>query len=64
MYPVHFLIAITSSTEATLLHRRTVDAQENPDKYANLLVRIGGYSDYFIKLPKRLQDDVIARSQN
>ena len=40
------------------------DAQENPDKYANLLVRIGGYSDYFIKLPKRLQDDVIARSQN
>ena len=41
-----------------------LDAQKNPDKYADLLVRIGGYSDYFTKIPKRLQDDVIARSQN
>ena len=40
------------------------DAQKNPDKYGDLLVRIGGYSDYFTKIPKRLQDDVIARSQN
>jgi len=40
------------------------DAQKNPDKYGNLIVRIGGYSDYFTKIPKRLQDDVIARSQN
>ena len=40
------------------------DAQKNPDKYADLLVRIGGYSDYFTKIPKRLQDDVISRSQN
>ena len=40
------------------------DAQQNPDQYGNLLVRIGGYSDYFTKIPKRLQDDVIARSQN
>lgn len=40
------------------------DAQQNPDKYGNLMVRIGGYSDYFTKIPKRLQDDVIARSQN
>ena len=40
------------------------DAKKNPDKYGNLLVRIGGYSDYFTKIPKRLQDDVIARSQN
>lgn len=40
------------------------DAQKNPDKYSDLLVRIGGYSDYFTKIPKRLQDDVIARSQN
>lgn len=40
------------------------EAQKNPDKYADLLVRIGGYSDYFTKIPKRLQDDIIARSQN
>lgn len=40
------------------------DAQINPERYTDLLVRIGGYSDYFTKIPKRLQDDVIARSQN
>ena len=40
------------------------DAQKNPDQYADLLVRIGGYSDYFTKIPKRLQDDVISRSMN
>ena len=41
-----------------------IDAQKNPDKYGNLLVRIGGYSDYFTKIPTRLQDDVISRSMN
>jgi len=40
------------------------DAQEHPEQHAELLVRIGGYSDYFTKIPKRLQDDVIARAQN
>ena len=41
-----------------------IDAQKNPDKYGDLLVRIGGYSDYFTRIPKRLQDEVISRSQN
>ena len=40
------------------------DAQKNPDKYADLIVRIGGYSDYFTKITRKLQDDVISRSQN
>ena len=39
-------------------------ARENPEEYRDLVVRIGGYSDYFTRIPKRLQDDVIARSQN
>ena len=39
-------------------------AQQEPDLYADLLVRIGGYSDFFVKLPKSLQDDVISRSAN
>ena len=32
-----------------------IDAQKNPDKYGNLLVRIGGYSDYFTKIPRFLR---------
>ncbi len=39
-----------------------IDAQKNPDGYKNLLVRIGGYSDFFVRLPKDLQDEVISRS--
>ena len=39
-------------------------AQENPEQYKDLLVRIGGYSDFFVTIPKDLQDEIISRSQN
>ncbi len=39
-----------------------VDAQKNPDAHRDLIVRVGGYSDYFVNLPKDLQDNVIART--
>ena len=41
-----------------------LDAQRNPERYGDLIVRIGGYSDYFTRIPKSLQDDVISRSRN
>lgn len=36
-------------------------AQENPQEYANLMVRVAGYSAYFIELDKAVQDNIIAR---
>lgn len=39
-----------------------LEAQKHPERYGDLLVRIGGYSDYFTRIPKALQDDVISRS--
>ena len=39
-----------------------LDAQKNPDKYANLLVRVAGYSAYFTQLSKDVQEDIIART--
>lgn len=39
-------------------------AQQNPEMYKDLLVRIGGYSDFFVTIPKGLQDEIISRSQN
>ena len=39
-----------------------IDAQQNPERHGDLIVRIGGYSDYFTRIPKSLQDDVISRS--
>jgi len=40
------------------------EAQENPEKYRNLIVRVAGYSDYFINLGKDLQDEIIRRTEH
>ena len=39
-------------------------AQEDPDSHRNLVVRIAGYSAYFIELGKELQNDIISRNEN
>ncbi len=38
-------------------------AQEHPEDYKDLIVRIAGYSAYFTELSKSLQDDIIARTE-
>ena len=37
-------------------------AQENPDEYRTLIVRIAGYSAYFCDLSTDLQNDLIRRT--
>lgn len=39
-----------------------LDAKINPDNHRNLIVRVGGYSDYFVNLNAELQDNVIERT--
>lgn len=39
-----------------------LDAQKNPENYPNLVVRIGGYSEYFTRLSPELQNSVINRT--
>ncbi|UCC75232.1 MAG: glycyl radical protein [Gemmatimonadota bacterium] len=39
-------------------------AQENPEGYRDLIVRVAGYSDYFCDLGKALQDEIIARTEH
>lgn len=39
-----------------------VAAQKDPKKYRNLIVRIAGYSAYFVDLSPDLQNDLIART--
>ena len=41
-----------------------LDAQSHPDKYSDLLVRVAGYSAYFTKLHREVQDDIIRRTQH
>ncbi len=38
------------------------NAQASPDDYRDLLVRVAGYSDYFIDLDKHHQEEIIART--
>lgn len=40
------------------------DAQQNPDQYKHLLVRITGYNAYFTTIGKELQDELIARESH
>lgn len=39
-----------------------LDAQKNPEEYKNLVVRIAGFSAYFVELAKPVQDDFITRT--
>lgn len=39
-------------------------AQENPEQYRNLIVRVAGYSDYFIDLGVDLQNEIIRRTEH
>jgi len=43
-------------TRETLL-----EAQKNPEKYRSLLVRVAGYSDYFVTLSREVQEEIISR---
>lgn len=38
-------------------------AQENPDEYRDLIVRVAGYSAFFNVLSKKTQDDIIERTE-
>ncbi len=40
------------------------EAQKNPEKYRNLIVRVAGYSDYFINLGTKLQNEIIRRTEH
>jgi pyruvate-formate lyase len=39
------------------------DAQEHPEKYSDLQVRVAGYSAFWIDLARETQDSIIARTE-
>ena len=40
------------------------DAQEHPDKYPQLVVRVSGFNAHFVDLAKFVQDSVIERTEH
>ena len=39
-----------------------IDAQKHPEKYPTLRVRVSGFSGYFVRFKKTIQDEIIART--
>lgn len=40
------------------------EAQKNPDKYRDLLIRVAGYSAFFTELHPEMQEDIINRTEH
>nr|MDO8135363.1 glycyl radical protein [Candidatus Njordarchaeum guaymaensis] len=40
------------------------EAQKNPEKFRDLIVRVAGYSDYFVDLTPELQNEIIKRTEH
>jgi formate C-acetyltransferase len=40
------------------------DAQQHPENYRDLIVRVAGYSDYFVDLTPELQEEIIKRTEH
>jgi formate C-acetyltransferase len=39
-------------------------AQKEPEKYRDLIVRVAGYSDYFVDCGVELQNEIIRRTEH
>lgn len=47
----------------TVNRERMLSAQKNPEDYPNLIVRVWGWSAYFVELDKEYQDHIISRTE-
>ena len=54
-----FEVQVNTVDRATL-----ADAQTHPERHGDLVVRIGGYSDYFTRIGKNMQDEIILRTEH
>jgi formate C-acetyltransferase len=51
-------------TQINVVSRETLlDAREHPERYHDLVVRIGGYCDYFTRLSPEMQDELLQRTE-
>lgn len=50
--------------QVNVVDRQTlIEARDNPEQHSDLIVRIGGYSDYFVRLTPALQQEIIDRTE-
>ena len=50
--------------QINILDKETLTkAQQNPEEYKDLMVRVAGFSAFFVDLPTRLQNEIISRTE-
>ena len=50
--------------QVNAVDRATLEAaRQSPEKYSNLVVRIGGFSEYFVRLQPELMQEIIDRTE-
>jgi pyruvate-formate lyase len=60
-----FMLRGGMEIQINVLDKETLlKAQEEPQNYQDLVVRIAGYSDYFVGLSKEMQEEVIMRTEH
>lgn len=60
---VYFLLG-GKHVQFNIIDRATlVEAQKHPERYSDLVVRVAGYSAYFVQLGKAVQDEIIERTE-
>jgi formate C-acetyltransferase len=51
--------------QVNVVDRETLlEARDHPERFGDLIVRVAGYSDYFVKLTAAMQEEIIARSEH
>jgi formate C-acetyltransferase len=51
--------------QVTIVDQETLrKAYEKPEDYPNLMVRIGGYSEYYTRLSRTLQAEILKRTEH
>ncbi|MGD0091218.1 MAG: pyruvate formate lyase family protein [Planctomycetota bacterium] len=51
-------------TQINVVDQETLKkARVHPEEYRDLVVRIGGYTDYFVRLSPQMQDEVVMRTE-
>ena len=45
-----------------LTQEKLIDAQKHPEKHRSLVVRVAGYSAFFVELDRDIQNEIIART--
>ncbi len=58
-----FLLKNGMQIQVNLVDQETLrSAQQSPEQYRNVIVRVAGYCEYFTNLDRKLQDEIIRRT--